>query len=218
MKRWPVILLLLSLLAFSLEAKASADSANHLNFGFAIAVIIASVLVLTIIHYHRKSLKAKKTIRDLQHEMNNVDADDDLKDIIVDEIDTIQKLLLAYYEKEDMDATKAVEKLKKTGAIHSPHSTFWINIERYLNNKHDGIISHLREQCPRLNQEDIKLICLYCCGMKPTFIMLAMDYTSLQTVYNKKNALSKKMEPTTNMKEILETVGNKGKSSNYRSK
>jgi hypothetical protein len=124
---------------------------------------------------------------------------------------TIQKLLLAYYEKDDMDATKAVEKLKKTGAIHSPHSTFWTNIERYLNNKYDGIISHLREQCPRLNQEDIKLICLYCCEMKPTFIMLAMDYTSLQTVYNKKNALSKKMEPTTSMKEILETVANKGK-------
>ena len=76
MKRLPVILLTLLLFASHLEAKASADTANHLNLGFAITIIIAGALVLAIIHYRRKSLKAKKIIRDLQHEMNNVDADD----------------------------------------------------------------------------------------------------------------------------------------------
>ena len=170
--------------------------------------VILLLIVIIAIYYHHKSKSAKRVIQNLQSELEQMNVDEDLKGIIGDEISTIQNLILAYYEKERKDAVKTMRNLKSVVAINNPSSTFWLNIERYLNSKHNGIITKIRNQCPNLEQDDIKILSLYCCGMKPTFIMLVMNYTSLQTVYNKKNVISKRMEPAMSLKDVLDSIKN----------
>ena len=179
-----------------------------------ILLLILLMISLTTIYFHHKSKCARRTIHSLQSELEQMDMDENLEEVIGNEVKTIQNLILAYYEKENKDAVKTLRNLKNIAAINNPSSSFWISIERYLNSKHNGIIAQIRKQCPNLEQDDIKILSLYCCGMKPTFIMLAMNYTSLQTVYNKKNVISKRMEPAMSLKEVLDTIKNEEKSVN----
>ena len=70
---------------------------------------------------------------------------------------------------------------------------FWANLKKYLDNTHNGLITNLERQQPKLTDVDVKFICLDCCDFPPGVIMLLMGYTTTHSVENRRYVIAKRL-------------------------
>ena len=116
-----------------------------------------------------------------------------LRDIINQQIYATHQLMEWSYQ---LDSEKFTAKFKEMMSL--PHndsdSTYWSNLQTLVNDLHDDILVKAQEAAAgTLNDSELNLLALYCCGFSRTVIMLTMGYKNIGTVYNKKIQIAKKL-------------------------
>ena len=118
---------------------------------------------------------------------------DHLRAIINQQIDTVHQLMEWSYQ---LDSEKFAAKFREMMSL--PHNggdnTYWTNLQTLVNDLHDNILIKAQEAAGgTLNDSELNLLALYCCGFSRTVIMVAMGYKNIGTVYNKKIQVAKKL-------------------------
>ena len=118
---------------------------------------------------------------------------DQLRNIINQQIDTVHQLMEWSYQ---LDSEKFAAKFREMMSL--PHnggdSTYWSNLQTLVNDLHDNILIKAQKTAGgTLNDSELNLLALYCCGFSRTVIMVAMGYKNIGTVYNKKIQVAKKL-------------------------
>ena len=73
-------------------------------------------------------------------------------------------------------------------------SNYWSNLQLLVNDLHDNVLVKAQEEAGgTLNDSELNLLALYCCGFSRTVVMVTMGYKSIGTVYNKKMQIAKKL-------------------------
>ena len=118
---------------------------------------------------------------------------DELRTIINKQIDAVHQLMEWSYQ---YDSDKFVAKFKETMTLSgvSDDSNYWSNLQTLVNDLHDNVLVKAQEEAGgTLNESELNLLALYCCGFSRTVIMVTMGYNNIGTVYNKKLQIAKKL-------------------------
>ena len=93
------------------------------------------------------------------------------------------------------DGDKFAEKFKEMMTLSvGDDSNYWSNLQTLVNDLHDNILVRAQEEAGgTLNDSELNLLALYCCGFSRTVIMVTMGYNNIGTVYNKKLQIAKKL-------------------------
>ena len=117
----------------------------------------------------------------------------ELRTIINKQIDAVHQLMEWSYQ---YDSDKFVAKFKETMTLSgvSDDSNYWSNLQTLVNDLHDNVLVKAQEEAGgTLNESELNLLALYCCGFSRTVIMVTMGYNNIGTVYNKKLQIAKKL-------------------------
>ncbi len=118
---------------------------------------------------------------------------DELRAIINQQIDAVQQLMAWSYQ---YDGDKFAEKFKEVMTLNGTgdDSNYWSNLQLLVNDLHDNVLVKAQEEAGgTLNDSELNLLALYCCGFSRTVVMVTMGYKSIGTVYNKKMQIAKKL-------------------------
>ena len=118
---------------------------------------------------------------------------DELRTIVNKQIDAVHQLMEWSYQ---YDSDKFVAKFKETMTLSgvSDDSNYWSNLQTLVNDLHDNVLVKTQEEAGgTLNESELNLLALYCCGFSRTVIMVTMGYNNIGTVYNKKLQIAKKL-------------------------
>ena len=145
-----------------------------------------------------KSLKQMQAQLDSREENQQDDEDkkpqsDELRAIINQQIDAVQQLMAWSYQ---YDGDKFAEKFKEVMTLNGTgdDSNYWSNLQLLVNDLHDNVLVKAQEEAGgTLNDSELNLLALYCCGFSRTVVMVTMGYKSIGTVYNKKMQIAKKL-------------------------
>ena len=118
---------------------------------------------------------------------------DELRAIINQQIDAVHQLMAWSYQYDsDKFAAKFKEMMTVPGV--SDDSSYWSHLQTLVNELHDNVLVKAQEEAGgTLNDSELNLLALYCCGFSRTVIMVTMGYKSIGTVYNKKLQIAKKL-------------------------
>ena len=117
----------------------------------------------------------------------------ELRTIINQQIDTMHQLMTWSYQ---YDSDRFAAKFKEMMTLPSVDgdSTYWYNLQALVNDLHDDVLVKAQETADgTLNDSELNLLALYCCGFSRTVIMVTMGYNNIGTVYNKKIQIAKKL-------------------------
>ncbi len=87
-----------------------------------------------------------------------------------------------------------------------------------VNAKYNGILDYIRREHPALDDDDLCLFGLICYGLSPAEICMLYNYTNIDTIYNKRSVLRRKLGLDSSVKieryisSLAECVGNAGAS------
>ena len=128
-----------------------------------------------------------------QGDEGKVRQSDELRDIISQQISAVHQLMEWSYQYDgDKFAAKFREMMTLPGV--SDDSKYWSNLQTLVNDLHDNVLVRAQEAAGgTLNESELNLLALYCCGFSFTVIMVTMGYKHIGTVYNKKNHIAKKL-------------------------
>ena len=117
----------------------------------------------------------------------------ELRAIINQQIDAVHQLMAWSYQYDsDKFAAKFKEMMTVPGV--SDDSSYWSHLQTLVNELHDNVLVKAQEEAGgTLNDSELNLLALYCCGFSRTVIMVTMGYKSIGTVYNKKLQIAKKL-------------------------
>ena len=117
----------------------------------------------------------------------------ELRAIINKQIDAVHQLMEWSYQYDgDKFAAKFREAMTLPGV--DDDSNYWSNLQTLVNELHDNVLVKAQEAAGgTLNESELNLLALYCCGFSFTVIMVTMGYKNIGTVYNKKNQIAKKL-------------------------
>ena len=118
---------------------------------------------------------------------------DALRAIISQQIDAVHQLMgWSYQYDSDRFAAKFREMMTVPG--EGDDSNYWSHLQTLVNELHDNVLIRAQEAAGgTLNESELNLLALYCCGFSRTVIMVAMGYKNIGTVYNKKIQIAKKL-------------------------
>ena len=118
---------------------------------------------------------------------------DELRAIVNQQIDAVHQLMEWSYQYDgDKFAAKFREAMTLPGVYDD--SNYWSNLQTLVNDLHDNVLVKAQEAAGgTLNESELNLLALYCCGFSFTVIMVTMGYKHIGTVYNKKNQIAKKL-------------------------
>ena len=118
---------------------------------------------------------------------------DELRTIINKQIDTVHQLMSWSYQYDsDKFAAKFRETMTLTGV--GDDSNYWSNLQALVNDLYDNVLVKAQEEAGgTLNESELNLLALYCCGFSRTVVMVTMGYKNVGTVYNKKLQIAKKL-------------------------
>ncbi len=139
------------------------------------------------------SLKQVKARLDgLQTDEDKTAQSNELRSIINKQIDAVHQLMEWSYQ---YDGDKFAEKFKEMMTLSvGDDSNYWSNLQTLVNDLHDNILVRAQEEAGgTLNDSELNLLALYCCGFSRTVIMVTMGYNNIGTVYNKKLQIAKKL-------------------------
>ena len=97
--------------------------------------------------------------------------------------------------------------LSKTYSIMKVQLTekFWDKMKQSVDGEYNGIISYVEQEYPNLTEKEIELFCLQCANISPQIIKLCMNYTNVNSVFNRRNIIIKeKMGLNMTMDEFIE--------------
>ena len=117
---------------------------------------------------------------------------DELRTIINKQIDAVHQLMAWSYQ---YDGDKFASKFKEMMTLDvGDDSNYWSNLHTLVNELHDNVLVKAQEEAGgTLNESELNLLALYCCGFSRTVIMVTMGYNNIGTVYNKKLQIAKKL-------------------------
>ena len=118
---------------------------------------------------------------------------DELRAIINQQIQAVQQLMAWSYQ---YDGDKFIAKFREMMTVPSvgDDSSYWSNLQTLVNELHDNVLIKAQEEAGgSLNESELNLLALYCCGFSRTVIMVTMGYKSIGTVYNKTLVSTKKL-------------------------
>lgn len=118
---------------------------------------------------------------------------DELRAIISQQISAVHQLTEWSYQYDcDKFAAKFREMMTVPGV--SDDSNYWSHLQTLVNELHDNVLVKAQEEAGgTLNDSELNLLALYCCGFSRTVIMVTMGYSNIGTVYNKKLQIAKKL-------------------------
>ena len=128
-----------------------------------------------------------------QNDEGKAHQNDELRTIINQQIDAVHQLMAWSYQ---YDSDKFAEKFREMMTLGGmgDDSNYWSNLQGLVNDLHDDILVKAQEKAGgTLNDSELNLLALYCCGFSRTVIMVTMGYRSIGTVYNKKMQIAKKL-------------------------
>ncbi len=131
--------------------------------------------------------------QDLVNDENKKTQSGELRAIINQQIDAVHQLMAWSYQYDsDKFAAKFKEMMTVPGV--SDDSSYWSHLQTLVNELHDNVLVKAQEEAGgTLNDSELNLLALYCCGFSRTVIMVTMGYKSIGTVYNKKIQIAKKL-------------------------
>ena len=142
-----------------------------------------------------KQMQARLDARELNDESQKAQSDE-LRAIITQQIDAVHQLMAWSYQYDgDKFAAKFREMMTVPGM--DDDSSYWSHLQVLVNELHDNVLVKAQEEAGgTLNESELNLLALYCCGFSRTVIMVCMDYKNIGTVYNKKLQIAKKLHVT----------------------
>ncbi|MBR7013181.1 MAG: hypothetical protein IKI10_09850 [Muribaculaceae bacterium] len=118
---------------------------------------------------------------------------DELRTIINQQIDAVHQLMSWSYQ---YDSDKFAAKFREMMTLRGmgDDSNYWSNLQAMVNDLHDNVlIKAQKEAGGTLNDSELNMLALYCCGFSRTVVMVTMGYKNVGTVYNKKLQIAKKL-------------------------
>lgn len=142
-----------------------------------------------------EQMQARLDARKLNDESQKAQSDE-LRAIINQQIDAVHQLMAWSYQYDgDKFAAKFREMMTVPGM--GDDSSYWSHLQVLVNELHDNVLVKAQEEAGgTLNESELNLLALYCCGFSRTVIMVCMDYKNIGTVYNKKMQIAKKLHVT----------------------
>ena len=142
-----------------------------------------------------EQMQARLDARELNDESQKAQSDE-LRAIITQQIDAVHQLMAWSYQYDgDKFAAKFREMMTVPGM--DDDSSYWSHLQALVNELHDNVLVKAQEEAGgTLNESELNLLALYCCGFSRTVIMVCMDYKNIGTVYNKKMQIAKKLHVT----------------------
>ena len=142
-----------------------------------------------------EQMQARLDARKLNDESQKAQSDE-LRAIINQQIDAVHQLMAWSYQCDgDKFAAKFREMMTVPGM--DDDSSYWSHLQALVNELHDNVLVKAQEEAGgTLNESELNLLALYCCGFSRTVIMVCMDYKNIGTVYNKKMQIAKKLHVT----------------------
>ena len=139
-----------------------------------------------------KQMQARLDSREQNDEGKKAQSDE-LRTIINKQIDAVHQLMeWSYQYDSDKFAAKFKEAMTLPGV--GDDSNYWSNLQTLVNELHDNVLVKAQEAAGgTLNDSELNLLALYCCGFSRTVIMVTMGYKSIGTVSNKKMQIAKKL-------------------------
>ena len=115
-----------------------------------------------------------------------------LKEALEKRIQTIRELIdLSYRYGGLPDAF--VKQFNKTMNINRLSEGALDDLSEVVNAKYDGVIDYLKDKHQDLNNDDINLICLLCCGFSATEMSVFYNHGNGKSIYSRKRRLALKM-------------------------
>ncbi len=142
-----------------------------------------------------KQMQARLDARELNDESQKAQSDE-LRAIITQQIDAVHQLMAWSYQ---YDGEKFAAKFREMMTVPGmdDDSSYWSHLQALVNELHDNVLVKAQEEAGgTLNESELNLLALYCCGFSRTVIMVCMDYKNIGTVYNKKMQIAKKLHVT----------------------
>ena len=139
-----------------------------------------------------EQMQARIDARELNDESQKAQSDE-LRAIITQQIDAVHQLMAWSYQ---YDGEKFAAKFREMMTVPGmgDDSSYWSHLQALVNELHDNVLVKAQEQAGgTLNESELNLLALYCCGFSRTVIMVCMDYKNIGTVYNKKMQIAKKL-------------------------
>ena len=186
------------------------------------ALLLAALLALSLLATSFMVWRYRNQLKMRQHEMEMLKADlsgslasleqmqrrldsreqndeskkrqsDELRAIVNKQIDAVHQLMEWSYQ---YDGDKFAAKFREAMTLPAvdDDSNYWSNLQTLVNDLHDNVLVRAQETAGgTLNESELNLLALYCCGFSFTVIMVTMGYKHIGTVYNKKNQIAKKL-------------------------
>ena len=142
-----------------------------------------------------EQMQARLDARELNDESQKAQSDE-LRAIITQQIDAVHQLMAWSYQ---YDGEKFAAKFREMMTVPGmgDDSSYWSHLQALVNELHDNVLVKAQEEAGgTLNESELNLLALYCCGFSRTVIMVCMDYKNIGTVYNKKMQIAKKLHVT----------------------
>ncbi len=142
-----------------------------------------------------EQMQARLDARELNDESQKAQSDE-LRAIITQQIDAVHQLMAWSYQ---YDGEKFAAKFREMMTVPGmgDDSSYWSHLQVLVNELHDNVLVKAQEEAGgTLNESELNLLALYCCGFSRTVIMVCMDYKNIGTVYNKKMQIAKKLHVT----------------------
>ena len=189
------ILLLVALLALALLALAFLVSRyrSQLKKRQNEVEILQADLNDTLTNLKQMQARLDARNHNLHDNEGNEHGSDELHTIVNQQIDTVHQLMAWSYQ---YDGDKFAAKFKEMMTLNgqTDDNNYWSNLQILVNELHDNVLVKAQEVAGgTLNDSELNLLALYCCGFSRTVIMVTMGYKSIGTVYNKRLQIAKKL-------------------------
>lgn len=118
---------------------------------------------------------------------------DELRTIINQQIDAIHQLMSWSYQYDSDKFAAKFREMMTLGGM-GDDSNYWSNLQALVNDLHDNVLVKAQKEAGgTLNDSELNMLALYCCGFSRTVVMVTMGYKNVGTVYNKKLQIAKKL-------------------------
>ena len=118
---------------------------------------------------------------------------DELRTIINQQIEAVHQLMSWSYQYDSDKFAAKFREMMTLGGM-GDDSNYWSNLQALVNDLHDNVlIKAQKEAGGTLNDSELNMLALYCCGFSRTVVMVTMGYKNVGTVYNKKLQIAKKL-------------------------
>lgn len=178
-------------------------------FSIGIFALVAFIILLYAAHRrkinrrnaHISQLRAKlteldeKAIKERHDEiLNNLEKEKKLQSIIERQIVVFQNLISTSYH----NPTQLNKALQASFKLGDEGSNFWSELQYFVDENYNHIIGKCKKMCPELNDTELNLISLMCCGFSYIEIAICFGY-SKDYIAVKRQRIAKKMQLSTSL-------------------